>query len=126
MSDQTDLARDIILDHAENPRHWGLLPDADIDHAEDNPLCGDAVHLTLQVDDQQVICAVGWEGHGCAISQASASMLTEKLIGLSLDEARLITRDEVLALIGLPLSPNRMKCALLPLKALLVGTAPAN
>jgi nitrogen fixation protein NifU and related proteins len=120
MSD--DLAREMILDHARDPRHWGLLDPADIDHQEENPLCGDSVHLSLRLDDRQIIREVGWEGHGCAISQASASMLSEKLIGLPLDEARQITRDEMLEMVGLLLTPNRMKCALLSLKALIVGT----
>ena len=122
MSDLADLSRENILDHAHSPRHWGLLHPADVDHREENPLCGDSVHLTLRLDEHSVIRDVGWEGHGCAISQASASMLSERLIGLPLDEARQITRQEILDMVGLSLSPNRMKCALLALKVFIVGT----
>jgi nitrogen fixation protein NifU and related proteins len=117
----SDFYRELILDHARNQRNWGLLPDANFDHEESNPLCGDHLHLTLQLDDQQVIKAVGWEGHGCAISQASASLLGELLIGKPLEQAEQITAEEVLDLIGVKLTPNRMKCALLSLKVLLVG-----
>ncbi len=126
MSDLSDLYREQILDHAHDPRHWGLLDPADLDHAEENPLCGDSLHLTLRWDDQTVIQAVGWEGHGCAISQASASMLGEKLIGMTLEQAGHLTHEEVLDLVGLSLSPNRMKCALLSLKVLFVGVQARN
>jgi len=121
-SDDLEFYREMILDHARTPRNWGALPDPDFDHEESNPLCGDQLHLTMHVDENNIIREVGWDGHGCAISQASASMLGEKLIGMSLDQARQISRDEILELIGLQLSPNRMKCALLALKVLVIGT----
>ncbi len=114
--------REMILDHARTPRNWGLLQPADFDHEESNPLCGDHLHLTLQIDENEVIKAVGWEGHGCAISQASASMMGELLIGKTLKDAEQMTAAEVLELVGVRLTPNRMKCALLSLKVLLVGT----
>ena len=114
--------REMILDHARTPRYWGLLQPADFDHEESNPLCGDHLHLTLQIDENEVIKAVGWEGHGCAISQASASMMGELLIGKTLKDAEQMTAAEVLELVGVRLTPNRMKCALLSLKVLLVGT----
>lgn len=125
MSEGFDMARELILDHARNPRHWTLLSDADFDHAEENPLCGDSLHLTLSIDDQGVIREVGWAGHGCAISQASASLLGEHLIGMPLEQARQLTRQDVLDLLGLSqaLSINRMKCALLSLKVLILGTS---
>jgi nitrogen fixation protein NifU and related proteins len=113
--------RELILDHARNRRNWGLLSPADFDHAESNPLCGDHLHLTLRLDENRKIIHVGWEGSGCAISQAAASMLGESLVGRSLDDAQKMTRDEILELVGLNLTPNRMKCALLPLKVLIVG-----
>lgn len=118
-----DMYREQILDHAENPRNWGLLSPADIDHEEDNPLCGDHLHLTLRFDENQNITAVGWDGDGCAISQATASMLGEKILGQPLAEARKLTRDDILDMLGIPLTPNRMKCALLSLKTLIVGTS---
>lgn len=116
-----DLYREIILDHYQNPRKKGKLEPADIDYAEDNPVCGDHIHLTLQVDDNDVVRAVGWEGEGCAISQASASMLYDSLVGKSLDEIRTIGKDDVLDMLGIPLSPVRLKCALLSLKVLKAG-----
>jgi nitrogen fixation protein NifU and related proteins len=84
-------------------------------------LCEDWLHLTLRIDDSGVIRAVGWDGSGCAISQGSASMLGERLIGMSLEAAKKLDVQFVLDQIGFPLTMNRVKCALLPLKTLLVG-----
>jgi len=117
-----DLQREIILDHARNPRYPGILDPADIDHEEDNPLCGDRLRLTLRLDAEGRISAVAWDAEGCAICQASASMLAERILGQSLAEARQITREEMLDMIGIPLAINRVKCGLLPLKALSVGS----
>ncbi len=116
-----DLARELILDHARNQRNWGLLLPNDFDHEEENSLCGDRLRLTLTLDESGRITAVGWDGEGCAICLASASMFGEELLGMSLDEARRIDKQLLLDAIGLPLSINRVKCALLPLKALVVG-----
>jgi len=116
-----DLARELILDHARNRRNWGLLQPNDFDHEESNPLCGDRLRLTLTLDEAGCISAVGWDGEGCAISQASASMFGEELLGTPLDEARRIDKQLLLDTIALPLSINRVKCALLPLKVLVVG-----
>lgn len=113
--------RELILDHARNRRNWGALDPNDFDHEESNPLCGDCLRLTLRLDDDLVITAVGWEGEGCAISQASASMFGEELLGMPLTEARRIDKQRLLENIGLRLSISRVKCALLPLKALVVG-----
>jgi nitrogen fixation protein NifU and related proteins len=123
VSNEFDLYREHILDHARHRRNWGLISAPDFDHEEDNTLCGDHLHLTLTLDEHQRIRGVGWDGHGCAISQASASLLGEKLIGMTLEQAYHITRDEMLDLIGISLTPNRMKCALLSLKVLIVGIA---
>lgn len=116
-----DMYRELILDHARNQRNWGLLEPNDFDHEESNPLCGDILRLTLRLDEQGVITEVGWDGEGCAISQASASMFGEGLIGMKLAEARKINKEQLLDNIGLRLSINRVKCALLPLKVLVVG-----
>lgn len=116
-----DLYREIILDHAQNRRNWGLLDNPNFDHEEDNPLCGDHLHLTMHVDDDGIIREVGWEGNGCAISQAAASMLGEKLVGMSLDDARKLDKELIFEMIGIPLSINRVKCATLCLKTLIVG-----
>ena len=95
-----DMYRELILDHARNHRNWGLLADNNFDHEEHNPLCGDHLHLTLRINDEGVIEKVGWDGSGCAISQASASMLGEELVGMSYDEARTIDKQVVLDMIG--------------------------
>jgi nitrogen fixation NifU-like protein len=109
-----------ILDHYRNPRNYGELPDADVRAKDSNPLCGDVVELYLKVRDGEIVDA-RFRGKGCAISQASASMLTEKIKGMKLDEARNVSRDEVLSMLGIELSPVRLKCALLSLKVLKLG-----
>ena len=116
-----DLLRELILDHARNQRNWGLLEPNDFDHEECNPLCGDRLRLTIRLNEDGTIAEVGWDGEGCAISQASASMLGEELIGMAFDDARQIDKQQLLDNIGLQLSVNRVKCALLPLKVLVVG-----
>jgi nitrogen fixation NifU-like protein len=116
-----DLYRELILDHYRNPRNKKLVTPADIEYEEDNPVCGDHIHLTLKVDENQVVTEVGWDGDGCAISQASASMLYEELVGKSLEEIREIDKDYILDMLGISLSPMRIKCALLSLKVLKAG-----
>ncbi|HLY28874.1 MAG TPA: SUF system NifU family Fe-S cluster assembly protein [Aggregatilineales bacterium] len=115
-----DLYREAILDHYSDPRNWGVLSPADIDHEESNPLCGDKLRLTMRVKDGK-IAELAWAGEGCAISQASASMLGETLVGKTLEEARAITKEDILDLLGIELGPVRLKCALLSLKVLKVG-----
>lgn len=116
-----DMYRENILDHGQNPRHYGLIDEADVDHEEHNPLCGDRLRLTLKLGEDGRIEAIGWDGQGCAISQAAASMLGEEIIGKSLDEVRAISKEDIFELLGIPLSMNRVKCALLSLKVLKVG-----
>lgn len=118
-----DMYREHILDHAMNMRNKGILNPADYDHEELNHTCGDRLRLTLRVDETGHIVAVGWDGDGCAISQATASMLGEEIIGKTVEEVQNITRDDILELVGIPLTVNRMKCALLSLKTLIVGTS---
>ena len=120
-----DMYREIILDHARNGRNWGLVDNPDFDHEEHNPLCGDRLHLTLKVEDG-IIKTVGWDGDGCAISQASASMFGEQIIGMPLDDAMNLDKQVVLDNIGLDLTINRVKCATLSLKTLIVGTLGAR
>ncbi len=116
-----EMFREVILDHARNQRNWSLLEPNDFDHEESNPLCGDRLRLTLRVREDGTIRELGWDGEGCAISQASASMFGEELLGMALDDARQINKQQLLDNIGLRLSINRVKCALLPLKVLIVG-----
>jgi nitrogen fixation NifU-like protein len=112
--------REYILDHYKNPRNFGRLEHADISHEENNPLCGDVVGMDFRVKDG-MIEDIRFHGRGCAISQASASLLTERLKGLSLEEARKIDKDDVIGELGIEISPARIKCALLSLKVLKVG-----
>jgi nitrogen fixation NifU-like protein len=112
--------REYILDHYKNPRNYGRLEHADITHEEDNPLCGDVVGMDFLIKDG-TIEDIKFHGRGCAISQASASLLTERIKGLSLDDAKKINKDDVLGELGIDISPARIKCALLPLKVLKVG-----
>jgi nitrogen fixation NifU-like protein len=116
-----DMYREMILDHYRNPRKKGLVSPADIDYEEDNPVCGDHIHLTVQLDENDVVTNVGWDGEGCAISQASASLLYESLIGMSKEEIRHLDKDHILDMLGIELGPVRLKCALLSLKVLKAG-----
>lgn len=115
-----DLYREIILDHYVNPRNYGVLPDPDISYEDDNPLCGDRVRIDMKVRDGRIV-DVRFSGKGCAISQASASMLTERIKGATVEEARALTREDILEMLGIPLGPARIKCALLALKVLKAG-----
>jgi nitrogen fixation protein NifU and related proteins len=112
--------REFILDHYKHPRNFGRLEGADVSHEEYNPLCGDLVGMDFRISGD-VIEDVRFHGRGCAISQASASLMTERLKGKSLEEARQISRDDVLDELGIDISPARLKCALLSLKVLKVG-----
>ncbi len=113
-----DLYRDYILDHYKNPRNAGDLPDATHRYHDTNPLCGDEITMMLKVGESGVVDDVRFIGRGCAISQASASILTEEVKGKTLDELRALDRDHVLGNLGITISPARIKCALLGLKAL--------
>ena len=112
--------REYILDHYKNPRNYGRLEHPDITHEEDNPLCGDVIGMDFRVKDG-VIDDIKFHGRGCAISQASASLLTERLKGMSLEAAKKIDKNDVLGELGIDISPARIKCALLSLKVLKVG-----
>jgi nitrogen fixation protein NifU and related proteins len=112
--------REHILDHFKNPRNFGRIEHADISHEELNPLCGDVVGLDFKVDDG-MIEDVKFHGRGCAISQAAADLLTERIKGMSLEDARTIGKADVLEELGIDISPARLKCALLSLKVLKVG-----
>ena len=108
-----DMYQEIILQHYRYPKNFGALPEADLSGEESNPLCGDRIRVQLKLDpSHQAIEEIRFSGEGCAISVASASMLTQKLKGLSLQEAATLGRDDVLKLVAIPLSPVRVKCAL--------------
>ena len=112
--------REYILDHYKNPRNFGRLEGADISHEEYNPLCGDMVGMDFRLRDG-VIEDVRFHGRGCAVSQAAASLMTERLKGMALEEARQVSKEDVLEDLGIEVSPARLKCALLSLKVLKVG-----
>lgn len=117
----SDLYREQIIDLYENPLNFGELDPNDFTYEEDNPLCGDVIRIDVRVDESDRIAEVRWRGEGCAISQASASLLTEEIKGLTLDEVKSFPKERLLELIGVPLSMARVKCALLSLKVLKAG-----
>src|SRR5690606_42145806 len=102
-----DLYRELILDHYRNPRRHGLLDNTSIDYEDDNPLCGDHIHLTIRLNENDVAEDVGWEGEGCAISHASASMLYDSLIGKSPNAVRQCDMDTITTMLAIPLTPDR-------------------
>lgn len=120
-----DLYRELILDHYQHPHNHGELPGADISYEDTNPLCGDKIRFDLKVQNG-VVTDVRFNGKGCAISQASASMLTDELIGKSLDDIKRLDKQFILDMLGIPLGPSRIKCALLPLKVVKAGAYGSN
>jgi nitrogen fixation NifU-like protein len=115
-----DLYREHILDHYRHPRNRGTLDQPDISYEDANPLCGDRIRMDLKVRDGR-IDQVRFSGTGCSISQAAASMLCEAIEGKSLEEAKRISRDDMLEMLGIELGPVRLKCGLLALKTLKAG-----
>jgi nitrogen fixation NifU-like protein len=113
-----DFYKEYILDHFRNPRNFGHLKRADAVAEDLNPLCGDTIRMELELDDEQRVRDVKFSGKGCAISQASASMLTESIKGMRLEDIAKLPRDAVLENVGIGISPTRMKCAMLGLKVL--------
>ena len=119
MSEFDQLYREVILDHYKNPRGHGLIEDADAEAEGQNPLCGDEVSIYVAFgEDGDTIDEVKFSGRGCAISQAATSMLTEMVTGRSAQEVASLPRDDLLDEIGIPLTPVRIKCALLGLSTL--------
>jgi nitrogen fixation NifU-like protein len=116
-----DFYRENILDHYRNPRNKGRLENPTHTHEEHNPLCGDVLRIDLYVNGEGTIQEVRFEGEGCAISQASASMLTEMIQGKTLGEAKQVSKDDILEALGIDIGPVRLKCALLSLKVLKAG-----
>lgn len=115
------LYREVIIDHFKNPGYKGELNPHDITFEDENPLCGDHLRIDLRVDENNRITEAGFSGHGCAISQASADILLESIIGKSIDEVKKLTKKDLLDLLGIELGPVRLKCALLSLKILKAG-----
>lgn len=116
-----DLYREVIVDRYKNPHHRGTLDPHDITFEDDNPLCGDHIRIDLRVDDDGKVSEAVFNGQGCAISQASADLLVESILGKSLGEVKALTKEDVLDMLGIELGPMRLKCALLSLKVLKAG-----
>jgi len=116
-----DLYREIIIDRYKSPQYRGRLEPHDIRFEDDNPLCGDHIEITLRVDGTGRVKEAAFDGKGCAISQASADLLMESIVGKTLDEVKALSKQDVLDLLGIELGPVRLKCALLSLKVLKAG-----
>lgn len=112
-----DLYRENILEHYKRPHNWGELEDPDMEFFDTNPLCGDELKVQINVDDGKV-GEVRFSGHGCAISQASASMASDELIDMPVEDLLRLDKDFVLDLLGIDISATRIKCALLSLKVI--------
>ena len=113
-----DLYRDEILEHYREPHNFGTLDAPDASYEGHNPLCGDRITMMLVVDDAGTVSDVAFSGRGCAISQASASMLTDEVKGRPVSEVEDMTNQDILELLGIEISPARLKCALLSLDTL--------
>jgi nitrogen fixation protein NifU and related proteins len=116
-----DLYRELIIERYKNPIYRGRLDPHDFSFEDENPLCGDHLRIEVQVDGSDHVTDARFDGHGCAISQASADLLLESIQGKTLDEVKALTKEDVLDLLGLELGPVRLKCALLSLKVLKAG-----
>jgi nitrogen fixation NifU-like protein len=121
MADADDeLYRENLMDHYRHPRHHGRVDPADAEAEGQNPLCGDQVAVTVRLEDGR-IGEMRFDGHGCAVSQAATSMLTELVDGMAIDEAAALPSQAILDELGIPLSPMRVKCAVLGLGTLKVA-----
>jgi nitrogen fixation NifU-like protein len=116
-----DLYREVIIEHYKNPAYRGSLDPHDLSFEDSNPLCGDHIRIDLRVDEKGMITDARFDGHGCAISQASADLLLESIVGKNLEDVKALNKDHILELLGIELGPVRLKCALLSLKVLKAG-----
>ncbi len=116
-----DFYRELIVDRYKNPIFKGNLDPHNYSYEDENPLCGDHIKIELLVDQNNIITNAAFSGHGCAISQASADLLLESVVGKKIEEVKMINKDTILELLGIELGPVRLKCALLSLKVLKAG-----
>jgi len=116
-----DLYRELIIDRYKNPLYRGQLDPHDISFEDDNPLCGDHIRIDLTVGEDKRVTNARFEGHGCAISQASADLLMETIQGKLIEDVKQMSKDDILEMLGIQLGPVRLKCALLSLKVLKAG-----
>jgi nitrogen fixation NifU-like protein len=112
------LYREYILEHYKRPHHFGELADPDLEFHDTNPLCGDELRVQLRLDGDNRVADVAFSGQGCAISQASASMVSDEIVGMPIDDLLRLDKQFVLDLLGIDISATRIKCALLSLKVL--------
>ena len=113
-----DLYRENILQHYKRPHHWGELDSPDLEAEDFNPLCGDELKVQIKIGADGLVEDIAFSGHGCAISQASASMASDEVVGMPVDQLIKLDREFILELLGIDISATRMKCALLSLKVL--------
>lgn len=116
-----DLYREVIIERYKSPQYKGELDPHDISFEDENPLCGDHIRIDLRVDPEGKVTEAAFSGHGCAISQASADLLLESVIGKNVEELKHYSKEDILDLLGIELGPVRLKCALLSLKVLKAG-----
>ncbi|MEJ2263260.1 MAG: SUF system NifU family Fe-S cluster assembly protein [Anaerolineales bacterium] len=116
-----DLYRELIIDRYQHPLYRGTLEPNDITFEDDNPLCGDHIRVDIRLDENDRVEEAAFTGRGCAISQSSADLLVEDIIGKTLDEVKALKKEDVLDLLGIELGPVRLKCALLSLKVIKAG-----
>ena len=116
-----DLYRELIIERYKNPQFKGTLDPHDYSFTDENPLCGDEIRIDLRVGEDERVKEAVFSGHGCAISQASADLLLESIIGKTLGEVKSLTKQNILDNLGIELGPVRLKCALLGLKVLKAG-----
>jgi nitrogen fixation protein NifU and related proteins len=113
-----DLYREYILEHYKRPHNWGPMDSPDLEFEDSNPLCGDQLKVMLRVGEDRTVQDIRFDGHGCAISQAAASMASDEVKGMPVEELLKLDRSFILDLLGIDISATRMKCALLSLKVL--------
>lgn len=116
-----DLYREVIIEHYKSPQYRGELDPHDISFEDENPLCGDHIRIDLRVDENNNITEAAFSGHGCAISQASADLLLESIVGKNIEDVKKLSKQDILDLLGIELGPVRLKCALLALKVIKAG-----
>ena len=117
----SDMYRQQILDHYRNPRNYGAIEDATFSHVGENTSCGDEIEVFVALDDDDRVQAVTFTGDGCAISQAAASLLSEEVTGMTIEELYDLDREDVLDLLGVEVTPMRIKCAVLAEKVIQDG-----
>jgi nitrogen fixation NifU-like protein len=116
-----DFYRELIIERYKTPHFRGVLDPNNISYEDDNPACGDHIQIDVRLDENDMVTEALFSGEGCAISQASADLLLESIIGKSVDEIKDISKEDILENLGIELGPVRLKCALLPLKVLKAG-----